>query len=174
MSVELGPAGVILIDAAVWLLLHALAVALVIRIPWERFASDGPLTRLRGFEADGRWYERTLRIQRWKDRLPDGGGWVKSGFSKRRLRSGRLEHLERFAAETRRGELTHWAMMLPLPLFALWNNAFGMVILTVYVLIANLPCIFVQRYNRARLLKVMSRPSRLCYSRKVISGHLEE
>ncbi|QGG56553.1 glycosyl-4,4'-diaponeurosporenoate acyltransferase [Paenibacillus sp. FSL W8-1187] len=149
MSHELGPAAVILLDAAVWLLLHGAAVAAAIRIPWERFAADGPVTRLRGFEAGGRWYERRLLVQRWKDRLPDGGGWVKAGFPKRRLRSGSREYLERFAAETRRGELTHWAMLLPLPLFALWNNAIGMIIMTIYALIANIPCILVQRYNRA-------------------------
>ena len=107
-----------------------------------------------------------MRIQLWKDRLPDGGSWLRSGFAKKRLQSRSKDYLERFAAETRRGELTHWLMLLPVPLFALWNNLLGMLIMILYALAANVPCIIVQRYNRIRLLKVMSRREQLCYPKR--------
>ncbi|SDT48687.1 glycosyl-4,4'-diaponeurosporenoate acyltransferase [Paenibacillaceae bacterium GAS479] len=158
---ELGTTAVIVLDAAVWLMLHALAVTFAMRIPWQRLNKDGPLTRLRPFEQDGRWYERWLKIHLWKDFLPDGGSWVKAGFAKRKLQARNRDYLQRFAAETRRGELTHWMLFLPLPIFIGWNNALGMLIMVIYCLIANIPCILVQRYNRARLLKVMSRGRRL-------------
>ena len=34
---------------------------------------DGPVLRLRAFEQGGRWYERTLKVKRWKSRLPEAG-----------------------------------------------------------------------------------------------------
>lgn len=161
MWLELAPGAVMGLNAAVLLLLHALSVAIALKLPLRSLARDGPLTRLRQFEADGRLYERSLVIRRWKDKLPDGGSWISGGFSKRSLQSGHTEYLSRFTAETRRGELAHWMMLLPIPLFFLWNNAFGMIVILIYSLIANIPCILVQRYNRSRLLKAMSRKRRL-------------
>ncbi|MGU3472775.1 glycosyl-4,4'-diaponeurosporenoate acyltransferase [Paenibacillus sp. D51F] len=163
MWLEPGTTATIMLDAGVLVLLHAFSVASALRRPWQRYDKDAGVTRLLPFEKDGRWYERKLGIHKWKDRLPDGGGWIRSGFAKKRLLSADPDYLRRFAAETRRGELTHWLMILPLPLFAVWNNGLGMAIMAAYALAANLPCILVQRYNRARLLKVMSRRERLCY-----------
>jgi glycosyl-4,4'-diaponeurosporenoate acyltransferase len=43
-------------------------------------------------------------------------------------------------------------MLLTAPVFCLWNPTWAFLILLTYGLLANLPCIATQRYNRARLL----------------------
>ncbi len=123
------------------------------RIPVERFATDSWLTQLRGFERDGRWYEQRLRIKAWKDRLPEAGAFFGGGFSKRTVRRS---DLARYLVETRRAESVHWNAMALAPLFAIWNPPWAMVVIAVYAVGANVPCLLVQRYNRARLTRILS------------------
>lgn len=101
-------------------------------------------------------YERLLAIKRWKDRLPDGASWFKGGFAKASLRRRDPEHLARFLRETWRGELCHWTVLAFIPLFFLWNPWWGDLVIALYALAANLPCILVQRYNRQRLQRVLA------------------
>jgi glycosyl-4,4'-diaponeurosporenoate acyltransferase len=123
------------------------------RLPTDRFTRDSWLTRLRAVERDGRIYERRWYIKRWKDRLPEAGAFFAGGFSKRHARR---HELERLLIETRRAETVHWVAMLLLPVCAIWNPPAAMVIVVVYALGANLPCVIVQRYNRARLTRIVS------------------
>jgi glycosyl-4,4'-diaponeurosporenoate acyltransferase len=150
---------VVAADAALWAAWSAAAGYAAHRIPARRLATDGPLTRLRAVERDGRAYER-LRIRRWKDRLPELGAAFPGGVSKRGLRSGDSADLRRFVAETRRAELVHWTIPAIVPVFALWNPGLLMAAMVAYAAIANLPCLVVQRYNRARLLRVLARRER--------------
>jgi glycosyl-4,4'-diaponeurosporenoate acyltransferase len=46
------------------------------------------------------------------------------------------------------------------PIFALWNPAALMAAMVAYAVVANLPCLVVQRYNRGRLLRVLARRER--------------
>jgi glycosyl-4,4'-diaponeurosporenoate acyltransferase len=94
------------INATVWLVVAFGAGWWYRRSPVERFDDQGPVLRLRGFEVAGKWYERRLRIKRWKSHLPETGG-RHGGMSKRQLPGHRRADLERFAAECRRGEKTH-------------------------------------------------------------------
>jgi glycosyl-4,4'-diaponeurosporenoate acyltransferase len=149
----------LLLDAAVWGLWSALAGLIAWALPVSRFERDGFLTRLRPFETDGRFYQRRLRIRAWKDRLPEAGACYRGGFSKRRVTSRDRPFLERFAAETRRAEFTHWLVPAATPAFFCWNDwrlGLGM---AVYALAANGPCIAVQRYNRTRLGRILVRSS---------------
>jgi glycosyl-4,4'-diaponeurosporenoate acyltransferase len=157
MSAGLG--FVVAADAAVWAGWSAVVGYAAHRIPAERLASDGPVTRLRPVERDGRVYER-LRIRRWKDRLPELGDAFPGGVLKRGLRSGTSADLRRLVAETRRAELVHWAIPAVVPVFALWNPAYLMAAMVAYAVVANLPCLVVQRYNRGRLLRVLARRQR--------------
>ena len=50
-------------------------------------------------------YRRWLRINRWKDRLPEAGALFAGGVSKRQLPSYDVAGLELFVRETRRAEL---------------------------------------------------------------------
>lgn len=110
--------------------------------------------------AEARFLETIFRVKTWKDRLPDGATWFEGGFAKARLVRRDPEFLCRFAGETLRGEATHWAVLLFLPIFALWNPWWGMIVNVLAGLALNLPCILAQRYNRHRLLRALARPSR--------------
>lgn len=96
-------------------------------------------------------YEHVLKIKRWKDLLPDGASWFKGGFAKASLHRRDPQHLRDFHRETWRGELCHWMVLAFIPLFFLWNPWWGDLVIALYALAANLPCILVQRYNRQRL-----------------------
>lgn len=146
---------VVLADSAVWAGWSALVGYGAHRLPDERLARDGRLTRIRPWERDGRIWER-IGIRRWKDRLPEAGRAF-GGRSKRHLPGRGPDDLDRFAAETRRAELVHWAIPLVLPLFVLWNPPVLLAAMAAYAVLANVPCIVVQRFNRARILRVRAR-----------------
>ncbi len=150
---------IVLLDALVWAAWSAAVGYAAHRLPLRRLDHDAPVTRLRTWERGGRVYER-LGIRRWKDRLPEFGAVFRGGASKRSLPSRDTPHLTRFAAETRRAEIVHWAIPLVTPLFALWNPARLVGAMAAYAVVANAPCLIVQRYNRGRLLRVLTRRQR--------------
>jgi glycosyl-4,4'-diaponeurosporenoate acyltransferase len=150
---------IVLIDAGVWASWSALCGYVAHRIPRARLSRDRSLFRIRRFEAGGRFYERWLRIKRWKDRLPEAGALFRGGFSKRRVTTSDRAYLEGFAAETRRAELTHWLILAVSPWFFLWNPWWLGLAMVGYGIVANVPCLAIQRYNRARLLRMILRPS---------------
>lgn len=126
------------------------------RVDAERLRSDGFLTRPRDFERAGRWYRERLGIDRWKNRLPEAGAAF-GGFPKRSVGSGEPMQLAQFAAETRRAEYAHWAMVAGVSVTALWNPWWAAPINGAVALGSNVPCIAVQRYNRARLVRILRR-----------------
>ena len=113
---------------------------------------DGPLLRLRPFEAGGGWYQRRLRVKTWKRWLPEAGRAF-GGRSKRHLPPGGEAGLPRFLTECRRAERAHWLILAATPAFALWNPAGLFVAMIVFAGMANVPCLVVLRYNRARLTR---------------------
>ncbi|WP_208029055.1 hypothetical protein [Rhabdothermincola sediminis] len=147
----------VVIDSLIWAAVSVIVGLFAHRASLTRLDRDGALTRLRGFERDGRWYERRLRIKRWKDHLPEAGDVFAGGFSKRALHGTSPAQLRRFVAETRRAELTHWVLMALGPVFFLWNPWWLGAAMVVYAVSANVPCLLVQRYNRARLERVLRR-----------------
>ena len=149
----------VLLDAGIWATWSAVCGYLAHRIPPSRLARDRGLFRVRRFESGGRFYERWLRIKRWKDRLPEAGALFRGGISKRRVGAAGRASLERFAVETRRAELTHWLILAASPWFFLWNPWWLGVAMLGYGIVANVPCLAIQRYNRARLLRMIPRPS---------------
>lgn len=146
----------IVLDVVAWAVWSATAGLVAHRMPVSRLDHDNWWFRLRPAERSGRLYER-LRIKRWKDRLPEAGALFTGGFSKRRIATRDPGYLERFVVETRRAELTHWLVMAAAPLFFLWNYWWVGLIMIGYALIANLPCLAAQRYNRVRLLRILAR-----------------
>lgn len=99
-------------------------------------------------------------MQRWKRFLPDGASWFAGGFPKRNLQARSVGYLRRFAAETRRAESCHWCFLVMSPVFFIWNPLWASAVISVYALVANLPCIVVQRFNRNRLLAAIARKER--------------
>lgn len=121
-------------------------------MPDRLFVGNNPLTRVRPREPA--LYRTVCHIHAWKLLLPDGGLWVGGRFAKRHIVSHDPDYLRHFALETRRSELAHWSMVLCFPLFYLWNPPWARLLMTVYALGVNLPCILTQRYNRARIERI--------------------
>ena len=147
---------VVLADAATWAAWSAVVGYAAHRLRASWLDHDGALTRLRPWERGGRLYERA-GIRRWKDRLPEAGATFRGGRSKRALPGRSDDELRAFAAETRRAELVHWVIPSITPVFVLWNPPALVGAMAVYAVVANLPCLFVQRYNRARVARVLDR-----------------
>lgn len=142
----------ILANGLAWLLCHVGIAWLGTALNAGRFNPDRFWFRTRRWEHKGRVYERAFRIRAWKDRLPDGAAWFSNGFPKAELRQRTAAYRERFIRETCRGEAVHWLVAACAPLFFLWNPPWAGGVMIAYALVANLPCILVQRYNRARLI----------------------
>lgn len=137
----------ILVDIVAWTVIGVSVGYAMHRVPLHRLDHDTWLTRPRRCERIG--------IRRWKDRTPELGGLFAGGVSKRS--SGGRTRLQRYAAETRRAEYTHWIVMAAGPFFALWNPWFLTIAMVTYAVVANLPCLLIQRYNRARITRIAER-----------------
>lgn len=155
MRIELPIGWVIALNVAGWPVLQFGLAWAFTRMPVRWFKPG----RARAWEQDGRFYERAFALKLWKDRLPDAARWFGGGFAKGALSGTGRDYLERFVRETRRGELCHWAAMAFAPVFFLWNPWWADLIMAGYALAANLPCILAQRYNRARLQRLLARGS---------------
>ncbi|MDF8264850.1 glycosyl-4,4'-diaponeurosporenoate acyltransferase CrtO family protein [Luteipulveratus flavus] len=150
----------VVVDVIAWGAFHAGTGYLAHRLDERRLRRDGPLLRAKRFEDGGRWYRRRLRIDRWKDRLPEAGDLFSGGVSKARLPVSDGGGLALFVRETRRAELTHWWAMACGPLFALWNPPLATALLVAYGVGVNAPFIAIQRYNRFRAQAVLAARSR--------------
>jgi glycosyl-4,4'-diaponeurosporenoate acyltransferase len=127
----------------------------ITRLPPGIFMSSGPISRVTQSEAE--FYRRRLRVREWKTRLPDGAAWVGGSFPRKKLEARDAGYLSRFVAETRRSELAHWLMTACCPIFFLWNPMWVWPIMIFYAVVANAPCIVVQRYNRTIASRVLAR-----------------
>jgi glycosyl-4,4'-diaponeurosporenoate acyltransferase len=76
------------------------------------------------------------------------------GFAKGRLTDWNAAYVDQFIVETRRAELAHWCMLCCFPIFFLWNPPWACCVMFIYALLANLPCIVAQRFNRFRLARL--------------------
>jgi glycosyl-4,4'-diaponeurosporenoate acyltransferase len=151
------PALTIVVDVIAWGIFHTATGYAAYRLDESRLSRDGWLLRPRRFETAGRWYRRWLRIHRWKDKVPEAGAFFRGGVSKRQLPAFDVAGLELFARETRRAELAHWWSMCCGFVFVLWNPRLAAGLLVGYGVVANLPFIVIQRYNRSRIQALLER-----------------
>ncbi|PZS20135.1 MAG: glycosyl-4,4'-diaponeurosporenoate acyltransferase [Acidimicrobiales bacterium] len=145
----------IALDLVAWAMVHAATGYLAHCLPDRCYQSNSWLWRERRVEDGGRLYQR-LRIQRWKPHLPEGGTILAGGFDKRHLHGWETAQLEQFVVETRRAELGHWLAVLAAPVFFAWNPVRAALVMPVYAVAANGPCIAAQRYNRIRLTRLLA------------------
>ncbi len=96
-------------------------------------------------------------IRVWKRWIPDAGGALPGGVPKASLVRRDPRSLRRLVLETRRAELVHWLLLPGAGLTALWLPPAGVVLNVVFALAFNLPCLLLQRYNRARLRRCLGR-----------------
>ena len=83
-------------------------------------------------------------IKKWKDLIPQYVS--KSGFSKKKMVSLKIDYIKKFIAETYRAELDHLFCCFVIPIIFFLNTAKLSIILSTIVIICNLPCIIIQRY----------------------------
>ena len=157
MLLDLPTLPTILLDIAVWMIIHVGVSYLMIHIPLASFDTEFWLYRQRKWERGGKIYVRIFRLKKWKRRLPDGAALFKKGFRKKHLKELDDVYLDDFIRETSRAELAHWIMFLLSPVFFIWNPWYVGIVMIVYALLVNLPCIAIQRYNRIRLRRVYSK-----------------
>lgn len=170
--VELSKGFTVAVDVVAWGVIHAGTGYLAHRLPDRCFQNDSWLTRLRGLETSGRLW-RVLRVADWKDHLPEAGALFAGGVSKRTVPSSSDEDLLMFAGLTRRAELTHWMAASGSVLFVIWNPLWVVPVMIVYGIVVNAPFIAVQRYNRLRIARILSRRSaRLRSDRGTIGNNM--
>ena len=119
-----------------WLLWSVLVGAIANRLPSGWLARDHWFWR-RPWHEQARTFEGRLAIRRWK-RDP--------------------RNLERLLLETKRAEWVHLVLWLFWLVTPLWLPPAGVLINLAFATLFNLPCLWVQRYNRLRLQQLLARP----------------
>ena len=152
----------VLLDIAIWYVLHMGIVSIVLRIPARYFYPNGLLFRQRHFERDGQFYLKHFKIKQWKKHAPDGAAFSKKrGFPKKKLKEVGSSYLNRFYVETCRAETAHWLLIGVAPLFFLWNRFWVGWFMIAYAVAQNLPLIMIQRYNRIRFRRILCKRNKL-------------
>jgi glycosyl-4,4'-diaponeurosporenoate acyltransferase len=149
----MSPATLVVVNVSVWPVIHMAVSFVGVRCPEAWFLPARAAFRPRSWERGGRFYERWLAVRAWKPLLPDGAALLRGAFPKKRLAAREPAYLARFARETCRGEAVHWVTLAFAPVSFAWNPAWAGWVMVGYAVLANVPCIIVQRYNRARLLR---------------------
>jgi len=144
------PAAVMAASIVAWVLIGLSTGWYMHRVDAARLRHDSSISRLRRWETRS-FYRDRLKISRWKDRLPEAGGFFEGGFAKRRISDRSDAHLARWLAETRRAEYTHWLNIAAGPLFLLLFPPALAAVHVCFALLAHLPFVTIQRYNRLRL-----------------------
>jgi len=151
----------IIINTLFWIFLH-FGVSFLFRITPENF-------RLRVFnnkrklfivsEKEIRFYKK-IRLPKWKDKLPQ----YNKGFNKRNLPNKiSKEYLELFINVTCQAEAVHYAIII-LGYFSVFftlltNNKkyWVFIVIATFIGICNTVFSLIQRYNRFRLEKLLSK-----------------
>ncbi len=141
----------------VWPLFQVTVSALSNYVPDKIFNTDSFWFGGWKFEESGKFYRKFFKIHKWKRLLPDGAKLFNTGFPKGELYNTEKEYLEAFIKETCRAEASHWIQIVPFWIFGLWSPPFVIIVMLIYALVLNLPCILAQRYNRPRLIKLYER-----------------
>ncbi|MGN0470510.1 MAG: hypothetical protein ACI4GV_06315 [Acutalibacteraceae bacterium] len=134
---------------AVW---HYATFFLCISINKSAFDPNRKMYQPHKWEKGGKFYSDVLKINKWKDFLPQHVG--KDGFSKDHLDDVSIEYLDEFIMETCRGEWNHTMNCLFAIALLLMNDLPFGIFLTIALLLGNLPFAVIQRYNRFRLQKL--------------------
>jgi glycosyl-4,4'-diaponeurosporenoate acyltransferase len=129
---------------------HLIVFLACVKLPRSTF--DPALGRFapKAWENGGRWYRDKLKIQFWKDKVPQHVG--KDSFSKEHLLDVSVEYLDEFIVETCRGEWMHKRSCICAVITLLINPLFVGLVFSFLIFLGNAPFAIIQRYNRFRLL----------------------
>jgi len=118
---------------------------------WDRFPF-----RAWKWEKSGLIYEK-IRIQNWKDRMPDISRVMKDMVPKRIGLRPTSRDIRILITETCVAETVHFCLCLLAPvIYTFWKNGTG-VFLMIVVIACNLPFMMIQRYNRPVLITFAQR-----------------
>lgn len=129
---------------------HCVVFFACVKLPKQTF--DPSKNRYQAFrwEQNGRWYRTYLKIQLWKDSVPQYIG--KDGFSKKHLTRVSPEYIDEFMLETCRGEWMHLKNCICVVVVIIVNSSWVMgLVFSGLIFLGNLPFVCIQRYNRFRL-----------------------
>ena len=157
MLIVLPEIWIIIIDIVLWFIIHMSVAYIATILPLNNLNTNSWLLKERKWEKSGKIYEDIFQIKKWKELLPDGSALFKKGFRKKRMTSSYPEYLQKFIIETGRAEIVHWIVILFSPVFFIWNYPWAGWVMIAYAIIANLPCILAQRYNRIRLSRIIEK-----------------
>ena len=101
--------------------------------------------------------QKYLKIKSWKDKLPEAGATFDGGVSKKQLSMQSVEGVERFIYETRRAEFVHIYAPVICFLYFFFNPLWLALLMFAICILLNLPFTLIQRYNRARCLRILSK-----------------
>ncbi len=140
-----------------WAAMPTVLTFLCIAIP-DRFFSPGRFYfRSYGWEKGGEIYNRIFAVKRWKFLLPDGASIVKGGYKKKNITDFSIQNLRKFCVESCRAELLHVLVFAFFWIFGYFVPPNALFYMFLYALVTNLPCVLVQRYNRPRVLALVSK-----------------
>ncbi len=128
---------------------HIVVFVACVKLPKSTFDASKKRYLPKKWERGGKWYKDVLKIQLWKDKVPQHIG--KDGFSKEHFTDVSLEYLDEFILETCRGEWMHFTDCLCAVVILLINPLFPGVLFAFLILLGNAPFACIQRYNRFRL-----------------------
>lgn len=131
---------------------HFITFVVCVTVDVSFFDADKKMYRPHKWEKCGRFYSENLKINKWKDMLPQYIG--KDGFSKDHLDNVSVEYLDTFIMETCRAEWNHTMNCLYFVVLFLINRFSMALFLSAILFIVNLPFAVIQRYNRFRLQKL--------------------
>ena len=135
---------------------HFIIFAICVKLPQSSFDENKSRYQMKKFERNGKFYKQTLKINVWKEHVPQFTG--KDGFSKEHMSNNvSVEYLNEFIAETCRAEWTHETQGLSIIFTFLANPPGYSLFFTFFVLLINMPCTAIQRYNHFRLQTLRKR-----------------
>lgn len=148
---DASPLAITALNITLALLQHLGVAWISMHIPLRHFQQDNRYFRTQPWERQGELWQTLFLVRNWKKHLPDGAAWFKNGYSKKNLHNRSPANLERFRSETRRAEFSHGISLLLCPVFFLYNPTWAAWAMVAYSVLANIPCLVVQRYNREKL-----------------------
>lgn len=125
-------------------------------LPKKLFHAERFPFRAYDFEANGNIYEK-LKVKSWQKSVPDMCRLFPKFLPQKAIRKRPDKNtLELMIQETCIAEFVHVMLaFLGFGALAIWRKTGGLIVSTLYFL-ANIPFIIIQRYERPRLIKLMS------------------
>lgn len=140
-----------------WPLFQGLGAFICHKIP-DRFLSPYLFFyKSHKWERNGEIYKHIFKIDKWKTYLPESSSLIKGSYNKKKIANFSKDSLDQFLLESCRAEMTHWLGMTPFWIFGLFTPARVVGYMFIYALAVNLPCIMIQRYNRPRVLRLLTK-----------------